>query len=134
MAARLSEQARQVDVGKLVVTFSTAVSAGLVGAALQLGYSSDAWWMIGVFAVGSLLTVLTFLVDRLVAPEISPILADLSLSDAARLSEFRRSAYTALLDNESVVRSTRVVASLQMAAAVACWGLAITWLIAHTPV
>ena len=94
----ISAQSARADTAKLIVTFSLGISAALLGAALQLGYTRALWWGIAFFVVSVLLSVFVFVMaEQLVQPDHDAVLADETIQDEAALMDgLRRAAFDAV--------------------------------------
>jgi hypothetical protein len=113
-----ARQRAQVDTGKLVATFSSAVVATVVATALQVG-SPSGWDKVAValLALSFGAALIVILLDRLTEANESAIVQVARIQswpDARLLQELRIGTLTAGIANEGVVRSVRVAVVAQV--------------------
>ena len=129
----ISAQSARADTAKLIVTFSLGISAALLGAALQLGYTRALWWGIAFFVVSVLLSVFVFVMaEQLVQPDHDAVLADETIQDEAALMDgLRRAAFDAVEINKSLARWVIGLSVAQLVVSLLGWASLIAWFIAQ---
>jgi len=130
----LGAQTAAAETARLIVIFSTGVTAALLVAALQVADDVDGllWVAIALCAATVALAVHVVMQDRLRLPNHVAVLED----HAARqgdaddlLSDLRVAAMTAVRSNEPVVSAMKSWSLRQLAVAMASWATTLVWLL-----
>lgn len=130
----IARQRASADGAKLITTFATGVSATILAVALEepARESFMFWLTLITFGVGTLLCLLVFFADRVSEADSARALENAaalgSVSEESQLRELRRASLTAVYANEELVRAIRTLALVQVAVAIICVGLLVTWL------
>lgn len=115
----------------LIVTFSLAVSAAFIAAALQVGYTVRLLPAIILFVLAAIQAFVVILSDRLAHPDVPTIIRQTrGMPDRDRLRTLRLSMLTAHALNRRRLKTMWSLTAVQIVLSAVCWGFTILWFVA----